>query len=71
MEDFFCTDSKDYTGSLFVFYIVKSLKRGLDDESTFHNDRLENIKSLWKKRTVEILWMACSGKYESMEETIR
>lgn len=59
MEDFFCMFSKDYTGSIFVFCIVKSQKKGLDEENTFHDDKLENIKSLWKKRSVETLRMAC------------
>lgn len=70
MGEFICMFCRDYTGSLFVFYFVKSLRKGLHDENTIHGDKLENIKSLWKKSRDYVNGLY-SGKYESMEESVR
>lgn len=56
MEEFICMFWE--LQCLFVFYFVKLLKKGLHEENIFHDNNLESIKSLWKKRSVEILWMA-------------
>lgn len=59
MEEFICM-FEDYSvyflkSSITVFYFVKFLKKELHEENTFYDNNLENIKSLWKKRSVEIL----------------